>query len=131
MKILSIINIDENDYKAVCSVFKELISDVKYEVLLIAYIGQDSKTVTLCELDSGNFNMVIHDCTDILQYAYLLSSKRIFLAHNHPNGIATPSEQDLISTERIKSLLYNNGITLIDHYIVTEKGCHSVFAFSL
>lgn len=131
MKILSVINTESSAHEAVCRTFKELISGVRYEVLLIAYIGQDGKTVTICELDSGNFNMVVHDCTDILQYAYLLSSKRIFLAHNHPNGISTPSEQDLISTKRIKSLLENNGITLIDHFIVTENGCHSVLAFSL
>ena len=45
------------------------------------------------------------------------------LAHNHPDGIAKPSTQDIITTRKIQTILDHLGVTLIDHFIVVDNEC--------
>ena len=45
----------------------------------------------------------------------------LILAHNHPGGLARPSESDVQFTERLKQALSLVDITLLDHFIVTAK----------
>lgn len=48
------------------------------------------------------------------------------LAHNHPDGIAEPSTQDLATTRRIQLIFEHLGVTLIDHFIVVDNECVSI-----
>lgn len=45
------------------------------------------------------------------------------LAHNHPDGIAKPSAQDIITTKRIQLIFEHLGVALIDHFIVVDNEC--------
>ena len=42
------------------------------------------------------------------------------LAHNHPSGLATPSEEDIFTTRYIQDSLRPLGITLYDHVILAD-----------
>ena len=44
----------------------------------------------------------------------------VVLAHNHPSGIATPSQEDIFITHYIRDALQPLGITLYDHVIMTD-----------
>lgn len=44
----------------------------------------------------------------------------VVLAHNHPRGLATPSETDIQTTYQLRTLLYGVGVTLIEHLIFGE-----------
>ena len=48
------------------------------------------------------------------------------VAHNHPGGLALPSEEDLATTARIVTALRTVGISLIDHIIVADNDFVSV-----
>ncbi len=45
----------------------------------------------------------------------------VILAHNHPSGLALPSEEDYHTTLRIASALRAVGIELRDHIIVADE----------
>lgn len=45
-------------------------------------------------------------------------AKRMIIAHNHPSGCATPSENDISSTRRLNDYARSLGITLEDHLII-------------
>jgi DNA repair protein RadC len=45
---------------------------------------------------------------------------KIILAHNHPSGDATPSEEDLLFTRRLEEACHLLGIGLVDHLVVCE-----------
>ncbi|MBO5938031.1 MAG: RadC family protein [Clostridia bacterium] len=45
------------------------------------------------------------------------------LAHNHPDGIPIPSQQDIITTQKIQLIFKQLGVTLIDHFIVVDNEC--------
>ncbi len=50
----------------------------------------------------------------------------VVLAHNHPDGLPIASQQDIATTHRIKLILQQIGITLIDHFIVVDNECVSI-----
>ncbi|HCA04500.1 MAG TPA: hypothetical protein DEO32_01240 [Ruminococcaceae bacterium] len=48
------------------------------------------------------------------------NAKTAFIAHNHPSGSLLPSKQDLDTTMTICDTLFNVGVRLLDHYIITD-----------
>jgi len=50
----------------------------------------------------------------------------VILAHNHPSGVASPSQADLDVTGRIASALYMIGIQLVDHLIFAAGSAFSI-----
>ena len=50
----------------------------------------------------------------------------IVIMHNHPSGDPTPSEEDILSTSRIKKAGILIGIELLDHIIIGNN-CYISF----
>jgi DNA repair protein RadC len=48
------------------------------------------------------------------------------LAHNHPSGDATPSDEDLIATREVAAAAATAGLRFLDHIVVTEDGWQAV-----
>lgn len=44
----------------------------------------------------------------------------MFLAHNHPSGVALPSQADVQATVQVRDALKRLDIRLIDHIIVAD-----------
>ena len=52
--------------------------------------------------------------------AILTSASTVILAHNHPSGIALPSDDDCAATTRAAQALQTIGVALADHIIVAD-----------
>ena len=50
-----------------------------------------------------------------------MSSAGVVLAHNHPSGDPTPSNDDLLLTSRLKEAGEILGISVIDHVIFGDN----------
>jgi DNA repair protein RadC len=48
------------------------------------------------------------------------------LAHNHPSGDATASDEDLIATQEVAAAAVTAGLRFLDHIVVTEDGWQAV-----
>lgn len=71
----------------------------------------------------GNAFTTVVDPGEVFSAALQVGAKAIVVAHNHPRGTLTPSEQDQILTEQLKRLGMVLGVEVLDHLIVTEKDC--------
>jgi DNA repair protein RadC len=49
----------------------------------------------------------------------------VILAHNHPSGVAEPSDADQMITRRLKDALGLVDIRLLDHLVVGDGSCVS------
>ena len=56
---------------------------------------------------------------------HLRIQRRIF-AHNHPSGVAEPSEADQLITRRIRDALDLVDVRLLDHFVVGDGTCVSL-----
>ena len=55
---------------------------------------------------------------EIIKRCLELNAAAIILAHNHPSGVAEPSLADIALTERLRPLLTEVGVRLLDHIVV-------------
>ncbi len=65
----------------------------------------------------------------ILDHAIRKKAAAVVLAHNHPAGVAVPSQNDLDATEKVYDLLDAVNISLIDHVIIAEDRFHPIIKY--
>jgi DNA repair protein RadC len=63
---------------------------------------------------------------EIVKNALQRNSAAIIIAHNHPSGVAEPSQADELITQRVKEALALVDIRLLDHIIVGDGACVSL-----
>ena len=69
----------------------------------------------------GGVNSVHVEMPAIFQRLLMSNSSQFIIAHNHPSGNLTPSEEDIHLTRRIKKAGALMGIKLLDHIIVNNE----------
>ena len=57
------------------------------------------------------------------ELAVRMNAPIVALAHNHPDGRAIPSQQDIDTTLKLQYILDQLKITLLDHFIVSGDQC--------
>ena len=71
-------------------------------------------------LYEGSVNAVDVNIRLLMEKVLATKSVGVVLAHNHPNGIAIPSELDIATTIRLREYLRGIGVTLVDHLVMVE-----------
>lgn len=82
----------------------------------------DAKCKVLCckEIGEGSVNSASISVRKVVETALAANATTVVLAHNHPSGIAVPSNEDIQTTQRIAAALYAVEIHLADHIVVAE-----------
>jgi DNA repair protein RadC len=92
--------------------------DQECESLVIVCMDRKHKMLYCGRLTSGGLGSVDVLTRDIADIAVRYECEKIVLAHNHPSGVALPSELDSRSTSGIQAVLGSMGVALVDHLIV-------------
>ena len=82
----------------------------------------DAKCKLLCckKVGEGSINSASVPVRRIVEIALGANATSVVLAHNHPSGLAIPSDEDKLTTRRIALALEAVEIRLVDHIIVAE-----------
>ena len=82
----------------------------------------DAKCKVLCckEIGEGSVNSASISIRKVVETALGANATTVVLAHNHPSGIAVPSNEDIQTTQRIAAALNAVEIYLADHIVVAE-----------
>ncbi|MCP4761323.1 MAG: DNA repair protein [archaeon] len=73
----------------------------------------------------GTSNRFIVDPREVFYMAVYKHSKYVVLVHNHPKGTLLPSEKDEDWTDKLIHAAELLNLKVIDHLIITKKGCYS------
>lgn len=102
------------------------------ELLLPYFIGRRNETVfMLCldakckviccrEITEGSVNAANISVRKIVDVAISSNASSVVLAHNHPSGLAFPSNEDIRTTLKIKRALDAVDVILVDHIVVSD-----------
>lgn len=90
----------------------------KTEVFYMLCLDAVGNLINCCKLSEGSTGTVVVDKRIMLETALRNNADKIVFAHNHPNGIAAPSKNDLEMTYDFSTVLSTVGIRLADHFIV-------------
>ncbi len=77
-------------------------------------------------ISEGDARSVQVPVRTITKRALELEATALILVHNHPSGDPTPSDEDIVMTERVKHAVSIFGIVVHDHIIVGRSECFSV-----
>lgn len=82
----------------------------------------DAKCKVLCckEIGEGSVNTAAISVRKVVETALAANATTVVLAHNHPSGIAVPSNEDVQTTRRIAAALQTVEIHLADHIVVAD-----------
>lgn len=71
-------------------------------------------------VSEGDASSVNLNMRRIVETALRSNAVLVALAHNHPSGVAFPSQEDKVATRMVQEALETIGIRLVDHIIVAD-----------
>ena len=92
----------------------------KREMIYQLCLDRKGKLLACKNLGEGGVAAVVLDIRRVVENAILTSASGVILAHNHPSGIALPSNEDYIMTDKAKAALAAVDVVLMDHIIVAD-----------
>ena len=92
----------------------------KNEVIYQLCLDRKGKLLACKRLGEGDMSSANLDIRRMIENAILFSASGVVLAHNHPSGIALPSQDDYIATDQAKAALATIGVVLLDHIILAD-----------
>ena len=99
--------------------------DAVYEQMHVLYLDPSLRVIKLKNVAEGSLDYLAFDKAKIVREAVLCGAAYVILSHNHPSGIAFPSEADRRVTGSVESALGEADIKLLDHIIYAGNEYYS------
>ena len=100
--------------------------DKPHEVFCCLFLDSRHRVLALDELFRGTIDSTSVYPREVVKQALARNAAAVILAHNHPSGVAEPSQADEQITRRIKAALELVDIRLLDHVIIGDGCCESL-----
>ena len=89
-----------------------------HEVFMAVFLDAQNRVLEAEELFRGTLTQTSVYPREIVKRALAHNAAGIILAHNHPSGIAEPSQADRWLTDQLKAALGLVDVKVLDHFIV-------------
>ena len=90
------------------------------EVFACLYLDNQHRLIKFEELFHGTIDGASVHAREVVKSALDHNAAAVIFAHNHPSGLAEPSQADRRITDRLKSALLLVDIRVLDHMIVGD-----------
>lgn len=109
--------------------FARLATDGSQEEFHIASLDTQYQLLGTHRISVGSLDRSLVHPREVFRPAIKDAAKAIVLIHNHPSGDPTPSDEDLVVTNRLEEAGNTLGIQVLDHIIVARGGAASIREF--
>ena len=92
--------------------------DLPHEMFCCLFLDNRHRVLSFEEMFRGTIDGTSVYPREVVKTALSVNAAAVILAHNHPSGVAEPSQADERITRRIKSALELVDIRLLDHLII-------------
>lgn len=89
-----------------------------HEVFMAVYLDAQHRVLAAEELFRGTLTQTSVYPREVVKRALAHNAGGIILAHNHPSGVAEPSQADRWLTDQLKHALALVDVKVLDHFIV-------------
>jgi len=89
----------------------------EYEVFVALFLDNQHCIISCDELFRGTIDSASVYPREVVKTALFYNAAAIIFAHNHPSGLAQPSQADKLITQRLKAALELFDIRVLDHFI--------------
>jgi len=98
----------------------QLLRDRQREVFYVLFLDNQHRVIAGEVLFEGTINSASVYPREIVKRSLEFNAAALILAHNHPSGVAEPSQSDLRITRTISDALALVDIRVLDHFIVGD-----------
>ncbi len=91
-----------------------------HELFCCIYLDNRHRIIAFEELFRGTIDGTSVYPREVVKQALGANAAAVILAHNHPSGVAEPSQADERITRRLKSALELVDIRLLDHFVIGD-----------
>ena len=92
--------------------------DYKREVFVMLLLDSKHQLLDTYELFQGTLDAASVHPREVVSRALRMHAAAVIVAHNHPSGLAEPSQADIDITRRLKLALDLVDIRLLDHFVI-------------
>lgn len=97
-----------------------------HELFCCLYLDNRHRVLRFDELFRGTIDGTSVYPREVVKEALSVNAAALILAHNHPSGVAEPSQADERITRRLKAALELVDIRLLDHLIIGDGAATSL-----
>lgn len=97
-----------------------LLRDKHREEFYILFLDNQHRVISGESLFQGTIDAASVYPREVVKRALELNSAALILAHNHPSGVAEPSQSDRRITRRISDALDLVDIRVLDHFVIGD-----------
>jgi DNA repair protein RadC len=91
-----------------------------HEVFAALFLDNRHRVIDYRELFRGTIDGASVHPREVVRCALELNAAAVIFAHNHPSGVAEPSQSDLRITQRLKDSLALIDVRVLDHLIIGD-----------
>ena len=95
-----------------------LLADKLSEVFVVLFMDNRQRLISTDEMFQGSISTATIHSRGVVQRALEHNAATVILAHNHPAGVAAPSQADINLTNRLKDALALIDVRVMDHIII-------------
>jgi len=92
----------------------------RQEAIYVVCMDAKGKVIGSKKIADGDNVSAVLDIANVVKIAMVMKAAEVAIAHNHPSGVAVPSNQDIVATRRLISTLAAVGVGFLDHIIVAD-----------
>lgn len=97
---------------------RAVIGELDREAFMVLHLDHKHKLLSMETVAVGTISSVVVHPREVYKGALLASAAAIALAHVHPSGDPTPSEEDRVLTTRLLQAGEILGIRVLDHLVL-------------
>ena len=98
--------------------FREILGGLDYEVFAVALLDNRHRVIRVETLFRGTVDGASVHPREVVRAVVLAGAAAVIFAHNHPSGVAEPSQADELITRRLRDALALIDVRVLDHLIV-------------
>ena len=99
--------------------------DYPYEVFAVLFLDSRHRVIGFEELFRGTLDGASVPIREVVITCLKRNAAAVIIAHNHPSGVAEPSQADRHLTDSLQSALSLVGVRTLDHLVVGDQECVS------
>ena len=93
-----------------------------HEVFMALFLDAQNRVIAPEELFRGTLTQTSVYPREVVKRSLVHNAAGVIFCHNHPSGVAEPSQADRWLTEQLKAALALVDVKVLDHFIVAGNG---------
>jgi DNA repair protein RadC len=89
-----------------------------YEVFVCIFMDAQHRVISAQELFRGTLTQTSVYPREVVKAALAANAAAVIFAHNHPSGVAQPSQADELLTRQLREALALVDVRVLDHFII-------------